>query len=299
MPIVRSQHAFEGLTLKCETYAWAAGEVFSYTASRFNLQQAGIRRPVRARLVQPAGTRARLGSLVLMPADCVMAVEGIGTETGFPVRTFELDTDWLVGLAGPDIAVPLTRVAPQPIFDDPQIAQTLDRIATELQTPLAHSPEMLRCLIRTLAIHTVRSVAARTRQTRAIGTLTNDQLALLEWSLETSDFAEVSPARLARDCGMSVARLRQAYHLTTGQSLRDRIESARQARACHDLTATDDPLKVIAYRTGFTHPSAFCYWFKRSTGQTPTEYRTRHDAGIGTKGFVPDKLRHPATSRPN
>lgn len=274
MLTVHWQRKFEGLTLKYETHTWRAGDVISQRSAQFNFQQACVRRPVQARLSRSIGSQSRFGTLVLTPADFVMSVDAIGDETEFPVRKFELDTDWFNNLVSPEFEVDFNNVDPHPMFDHPNIAGTLDRISAELLTLTSDSTEMLRCLVRMLAIDTARLLRVGAAGQVEAGTmLTNDQLARINWSIETTDFAELSPSRVASDCEMSLPRLREAYRRTTGQSLREGIEQARQKSACRLLSTTGHPLKVIAHRMGFTQPSAFCYWFKKSVGLTPSEYR--------------------------
>lgn len=274
MLTVHWQRKFEGLTLKYETHAWRAGEVICQKSTQFNFQQACIRRPVRARLFRPVRTQSRLGALVLTPRDFVVSVEATGDETDFPVRKYELDEDWLSSLVSPKFGLDFTKIDPYPMFDHPNISATLDRISSELLTPTSDSAEMLRSLIRMLAIDTSRLLRGDVAGQEDGGTmLTNDQLARINLSIETTDFAELSPNSVAGDCEISLPRLREAYRRTTGQSLRERIEQARQKSACRLLTMTGLPLKTIAHRIGFSHASAFCYWFKRSAGLTPSEYR--------------------------
>ncbi len=280
---VEWQRKFEGLTLKYETHAWRAGDILSQESSQLNFQQACVRRPVRARLSRPIGSQSRLGTLVLTPADFVLSVDATGDETEFPVRKFEMDTDWFSSLVSPELEFDFSRVNPHPVFDHPNIARTLERISTELLMLTSDSAELLRCLVRMLAIDTARLLRVRAVGEAETGTmLTNDQLASINWLIETTDFAELSPSRVASDCDMSLPRLREAYRRTTGQSLREGIEEARQTSACRLLTVTGHPLKIIAHRVGFAHPSAFCYWFKRSVGLTPTEYRMRNAGHVNT-----------------
>lgn len=274
MLTVHWQSKFEGLTLQYETHTWRAGEILRQKSSQFNFQQACVRRPVLARLSRSIGSQIRIGTLVLTPADFVMSVDTIGDETDFPVRKFELDTDWLSKLVAPELKLDFSSVQPHPMFDHPSIASTLERISAELLMRTSDSAELIRYLVRILAIDTARLLRVRAADQVVTGTmLTNDQLARINWSLETTDFAELSPSRVARDCEMSLPRLREAYRRTTGQSLRDAIEQARQKSACSLLTMTGRPLKVIAHQLGFAHASAFCYWFKKSVGLTPSEFR--------------------------
>lgn len=274
MLTVHWQRQFEGLTLQYETHTWRAGEILRQKSPHFNFQQACVKRPVRARLSRSIGSQTRIGTLVLTPADYIMSVDTIGDEVEFPVRKFELDTDWLSKLVAPEFRLDFSLVEPRPMFDHPIIAGTLERISAELLNRTNDSAEMIRCLVQMLVIDTARLLKTRTDFEMEDGTLlTNEQLARINWSIETTEFAELSPLRVARDCEMSLPRLREAYRRTTGQSLRDAIEQARQKSACNLLTMTGQPLKIIAHRTGFTHASAFCYWFKKSVGLTPSEYR--------------------------
>lgn len=274
MLTVHWQRKFEGLTLQYETHTWRAGETLRQKSSLFNFQQACIRRPVQACLSRSIGSQTRLGTVVLTPADFVMSVDTIGDETEFPVRKFELDTDWFSKFVSPELMLDFSRVEPHPMFDHPLISSTLERISAELLLPTSDSADMIHCLIRMLAIDTARLLRVRAASQLDSGTkLTNDQLARINCAFETTDFAELSPSRVASDCEMSLPKLRDAYRRTTGQSLRDAIEQARQRSACSLLTMTGHPLKIIAHRMGFTQPSAFCYWFKKSVGLTPSEYR--------------------------
>lgn len=75
----------------------------------------------------------------------------------------------------------------------------------------------------------------------------------------------------------------------SGRSLRRRLEeegtsyrvlrqAALFAAACSLLAQRELPLKSIAYRLGFTSPSAFHHAFKRWAKVSPAEYRSRGQA---------------------
>jgi AraC family transcriptional regulator len=85
--------------------------------------------------------------------------------------------------------------------------------------------------------------------------------------LAVSTIAEavgVHPAHLAR-------AFRQRFHCTIGEYMRRcRVEFARQR-----LLLTDAPLADIALDAGFCDQGHFCRVFKRLTGLTPAECRTR------------------------
>lgn len=84
----------------------------------------------------------------------------------------------------------------------------------------------------------------------------------------------ISLVKLAEEVGMHpihVARgFRRYYGCTAGEYIRQvRIESA-----CRQLTESILPLAEIALAAGFFDQGHFSRTFKRSTGLTPTEYRT-------------------------
>lgn len=277
MFVVQWQGSFEGLSLTQQSYSWAAGETLIEQPSQFNIMQACVRRPVQAQLVSPISSERRFGRLVLTPADFEMVVETIGEETDFPVRKFELDSQWFAKLAASYVDFDFNRFTAQPVFDDPQVGGTLDRIYSEMAAPARASHDVLEALLRILAIDTARLLMARSAQeTTSALTLTTEQLARVRLSIETTDFKSLTPAKIASDCEMSLRRLRGAFRRTTGSSLQEQIEQARKAAACRSLVETGQPLKVISHGLGFAHASAFCYWFKNGTGLTPTEYRLRN-----------------------
>jgi AraC family transcriptional regulator len=279
MRTIQWEGRHEGLSLTCETHFWGAGQTFSQRASVFNIMQAGLRRPVRARLARPIGGERRLGRIVLTPADFEVHVETMGEETDFPVHTFELDAAWLTRMVAPFMDFDFAQAEAHPVFDDPVISSTLDRIYTELTTPGPGAKGLLDTLLRMLAIDTARLQIARSRRKPPVeGALTSEQFARVRCMIETSDFRGLTPAKLAEDCEISLPRLREAFRRTTGMSLRQQIEQARMAAARRLLVETGHPLKVIAHQLDFGHASAFCYAFKQATGLTPTEYRLRNAA---------------------
>lgn len=60
----------------------------------------------------------------------------------------------------------------------------------------------------------------------------------------------------------------------TGSTPKDLITLHIVFRAKHRLATTDDDISLIAYDLGFEYPAHFSRMFKRSTGQSPKEYRS-------------------------
>ena len=79
---------------------------------------------------------------------------------------------------------------------------------------------------------------------------------------------------IARQCGLNRTKLsrgfRELYHCSVGEALADR----RLAEARRQLLATDLPVSVIGYRTGYSNNASFSRAFGRRFGQSPSELRS-------------------------
>ncbi len=80
---------------------------------------------------------------------------------------------------------------------------------------------------------------------------------------------------LARSAGWSVPHLHERFKECLGLSphqvlIRRRIQAAREL-----LASTNDPIKSVAGKCGFSSASAFCVQFKKHTQLSPKEYRDR------------------------
>ncbi len=276
MRTVHWQRCFEGLLLSQESHAWSAGIQFVQQEDYFNLQQAGTRRPVRARVAQPISAKQRFGRIVLTPAGAGIPVETVGVEVDFPVRKFEFDAAWLNAQLPASLDFDFRQACVQPIFDEPAIAATLDRIYDELMVPKSDSAPLLMSLVRILAIDTARCLIARSSQSEiSLRSLSHEQIARIRHLIQTTEFRDLTLAHIADRLDMRQPRLREMFRRATGTSLREEIHEARVHAACRRLVEADEPLKVVAHQLGFRHASAFCYWFKQCTGLTPTEHRSR------------------------
>jgi AraC-like DNA-binding protein len=64
-----------------------------------------------------------------------------------------------------------------------------------------------------------------------------------------------------------------------GSNFNEVVARHRERLARRLLARTQEPIDQIVYLTGFSEPSAFTRAFKRWTGETPTDYRKRKQAG--------------------
>ena len=112
----------------------------------------------------------------------------------------------------------------------------------------------------------------------APGRLSKDEVflnALHKWLEENMDNSEAVIDDLASQVCMSRSSLNRKMHDLFNLSAKDFLQAARIKHAAQLLRTTDMAAKEIAYSCGFTDPKYFAKYFKASTGQTPTEYRTQ------------------------
>ncbi len=74
---------------------------------------------------------------------------------------------------------------------------------------------------------------------------------------------------------LSVSRISQLFRDLTGHSPIEFVQHQRVQRACYYLDATDDSVGQIADSVGFEDQFYFSRVFRKVTGVSPREYRTR------------------------
>jgi AraC-like DNA-binding protein len=87
-------------------------------------------------------------------------------------------------------------------------------------------------------------------------------------------------AGLAQLACMSEGAFRRSFKTLRGISPARFIAQTRVREAAHLLATTGWDMSVIADRAGFPNPSYFSRVFKRVTGQSPAEFRTRATKGL-------------------
>lgn len=80
----------------------------------------------------------------------------------------------------------------------------------------------------------------------------------------------------ARVCGLSRLAFSQLFERLMGLPFRVFVLRYRLHGAASQLSATDDPVKMVARQWGFTDASHLHHWFKQHYRCTPNEYRQRH-----------------------
>lgn len=152
------------------------------------------------------------------------------------------------------------------------IRSLLLRLVDELRHPGFAGDTLIELIIAQLAIELSRYCVSVTDSGHR-GGLASWRLRLIEERVRDEGEAPTL-AELAELCQLSVRQLTRGFRESQGCSVGDYVARCRieQAQA---LLATDSSIKAIAYTLGFSSPSSFCYAFKRSTGESPGQYRQR------------------------
>lgn len=184
--------------------------------------------------------------------------------------------DWLSEVTGQDVAWDKLRGEELMDIQHPHIERSMRRIADELARPQLGSESVIEALSMTVAIDLVRHFGTDENDGDENGQkLSARRLERIHELTRSTEGRAITADEIAFDLGLSVTYLRRVFRNTTGQTLHDFLEQARIAKACALLTETDMPLKVVAFMSGFAQHSTFSYAFKRETGLTPSEYRSR------------------------
>lgn len=84
---------------------------------------------------------------------------------------------------------------------------------------------------------------------------------------------------LAQELGKSRSYVSRKFHAETGEKIHDYLNTLRLRKACECLLHSDESVRDIAARVGFSDVTWFISSFKRGIGETPLQYRKNHAAG--------------------
>lgn len=274
-----SERRVGGLRMERAVYAWAAGDALRDTDSDLTLKLVSGHHPVRARCTLGDGKQHTVGRLILTPPEADIA--GVATDDEADMRStvFHIDGELLErSLKSCGSAI---RVADFPIdldMHDTEIEASLLRLSAELERNGFGSEMVIDSLTRMLIVDLVRHVTQECDAVAApAGGLRPVQLQHIYDYIASFDIGLPTPAEVANECGMSPTHLRRQFKRATGESLQDYIKDVRIGRAKAMLAEPDLPLKVVSYRLGFNHCSAFSFAFQQATGETPGQYRRRRE----------------------
>jgi len=81
---------------------------------------------------------------------------------------------------------------------------------------------------------------------------------------------------LARELGKSRSYVSRKFHAETGEKIHDYLNTLRLRKACECLLHSDESVRDIAARVGFSEVTYFISAFKKGIGETPLQYRKNH-----------------------
>ncbi len=104
----------------------------------------------------------------------------------------------------------------------------------------------------------------------------DDEFARVMQHLQQNTHRILSTDALARECGMSERTLFRKIKQSVGVTPYELAVRIRVQKAAEALIQTTDKVDAIARAHGFCDQSNFTHHFRKRTGMTPKEFRTRH-----------------------
>ena len=179
----------------------------------------------------------------------------------------------------------IERIAPEQLIailqlDDPRFRAIFSAMGREIADPGFAAEEYIGSLSSLMLIEIARRLHAEAEGAPG-GSLAGWQLRRIEEAVRSAaPDTRLTIESVASLCGLSGRHLMRGFKAATGMTLHRYIEDIRLDRAKALLRDHDLPLKVIAGTLGFASPSHLSAAFRKSTGITPTAYRTGAQAGL-------------------
>ena len=105
-----------------------------------------------------------------------------------------------------------------------------------------------------------------------------DLLQRIDLILIEQPLADITLNSIAVDLGISSQYLCRTFKEETGKTFLEYLTSRRLETAAELLRGTDCPVKDIAQLCGYQDTVYFARLFKRNTGLTPSDYRSRSES---------------------
>ncbi len=239
---------------------------------------------IKAKADLSHGQEASFGQLMLHPAGVSTHAHGADEHEDVRALVCHFDRDWIQEVTGSDFDRSEEPLTSSLDLRNADLDHSMRRLMREMVEPGFASGILAESLGASMAVDIARHFGMQCRTDDAAsetkGGLSPGRLRQIRDYIIS--FQEGSPtlASVAGQCGVSVAHLRRMYKSTTGHTLHNFIEELRVSRAKALLLDTNLPLKIISYRLGFCHPSAFSFAFKKTAGESPRAFRQRCATGV-------------------
>ncbi|MGN7931719.1 helix-turn-helix domain-containing protein [Sphingopyxis sp. 22461] len=264
--------------IQVSDFIWNEGEEIHQVNDDFIIGYRPYPSQVTVAAKLKSGRLQSFGQLMFFPAKLEVVTDPANCNERVRNVRCHLDADWLRQI---------WRSMPQwessnlsQCFDmrNFRIEQTLQRLGHEALNPGFASTLMVESLSNTIAIEIVRhfNASSDSRRVRTQeGKLSDADIARIVEYIDSCENHCPNIDEIANVCDISSAHLRRSFKRTTGRTVHDAVERIRLRKAQDLLISTDLPLKVISYRLGFANSSTFSSTFRRSSSETPSEYRRR------------------------
>jgi len=118
------------------------------------------------------------------------------------------------------------------------------------------------------------SVLAEFQKQKEMNFKTTSIYDIIEYISDHIGDSNLNVTELCRLFHISDSQLRRNILKNTGLSPNEYIFTIRVNKAKNELSYTDKPIQMISYECGFSSPYYFSRCFSKSTGMSPSKYRT-------------------------
>ncbi len=158
---------------------------------------------------------------------------------------------------------------PNPI----EIEDLLKMISREKISSSISKAENIDLLLKLLLLKISDSVSDSNVQSD--NTQHREELTALRAEIYSNAGQYTSIKELAKKMNQSISHFQMIYHTQFGISCYDDLLTAKVMSAQHYLSSTALSIKEIALLCGYEHDTCFMRIFKKRTGLTPTQFRTK------------------------
>ncbi|MGM0215961.1 AraC family transcriptional regulator [Enterococcus sp. AZ109] len=99
---------------------------------------------------------------------------------------------------------------------------------------------------------------------------------------------KITVAGIAKDLAVNRSHLSRVFSKQMDMGIKEYLNGVRTNRAAFMLAYTQETVEEIANQVGFNSLIVFSRTFKKSTGETPTEYRNRMRQNVGASQVFTD-----------
>jgi transcriptional regulator GlxA family with amidase domain len=167
------------------------------------------------------------------------------------------------------------------VADDTSFRAPFRQLLDELAAPRAGTRVLAELLMKQCLISLLRRQGEKADDGFApwVAAVGNPELGRTIAAITDKPEADHTLQSLADVAGMSRATFAEHFRKTFGRTPMGFVQEVRLRRAARFLSATDMPVKAIAFRVGYSSRSHFSRAFKSMMGADPASYRSGATAG--------------------